>query len=164
MFEMNSSSGDNLRSNELQDVLYSPFSFIIKWGIVLAICFISVIITLSFFINVTKQYSVIADCTSFQKHAQAWVFEIDMTSEPNMDIIVGQSIQIEDLSENIKTYSGIIDSVNLDVEMSKIRITISVKSNSEEHILIANQKFRLYIINKKSIGNIIFESIKDVLR
>jgi len=61
------------RCPELQNILDSSFGFRFKWGTLLVILFILLILALSFFVSIREQQTLYAECKACQKQEHLWI-------------------------------------------------------------------------------------------
>ena len=61
------------RCPELQNILDSSFGFRVKWGTLLVILFILLILALSFFVSIREQQTLYAECEDCQKQEHLWI-------------------------------------------------------------------------------------------
>lgn len=146
------------RCPELQNILDSSFGFCVKWGTLLVIPFILLILALSFFVNTREQQTLHAECKACQKHEHLWtsVFYIEEQND-NTSIKEGQDVYIYDTANNL-ICMGNIQCINNDLYY------IVISDKTVNHIeLVSNENYSLLFEKTHSLGYIILSAIRKLI-
>lgn len=142
------------RCPELQNILDSSFGFRVKWGTLLVILFILIILVLSFFVSTREQQTLYAECKACQKQEHLWMSTLYVRNT-NTQLKNGHKVFIQ--NDTLK-YDGVVCSIEQtqDGTCILIRTTHPIDKSTKNNYIITH-------INTFTLGEIILSSIRDLI-
>lgn len=139
---------------ELQNILDSSFGFSVKWGTLLVILFMLLIIALSFFVNVRWTQTLYAECKACQNQEHLWMSTLYVGST-NAQLKNGQEVFVQ--NDTLK-FSGVVCSIEQtqDGTCALIRTTHPIDKSSKNN-------YNITYVCTSTLGGIILSSIRDLI-
>lgn len=142
------------RCPELQNILDSSFGFRVKWGTLLVILFILLIIALSFFVSTREQQTFYAECKACQKQEHLWMSTLYVRNT-NTQLKNGHKVFIQNAT--LKS-SGVVCSI----EQTQDGTCVLIRTTQPIDKATKNSYIITYVCTS-TLGEIILSSIRDLI-
>ena len=142
------------RCPELQNILDSSFGFRFKWGTLLVILFILLILALSFFVSIREQQTLYAECKACQKQEHLWISTLYVRNTKTQ-LKNEQKVFIQ--NDTLK-FSGVVCSI----EQTQDGTYVIIRTTHPIDISTKNNYIITYI-STSTLGEIILSSIRDLI-